>query len=84
MDTDIKGEYNKRLSKKLENYVILGYEEYCKYMVEVVKETIRENQEEDRGWFKYSEHILQPLIKRRNQLLGKAREESRENEALRQ
>ena len=53
-------------------------------MVEAVKETIRENQEEDMGWFKYSKHILQPLIKRRNQLLGKAREEPGENEALRQ
>ena len=84
MDTDIREKYNRRLSKKLEDCVTLGYEEYCKYIVEAAKETIRENKEEDMGWFKYSEQTLLLLIRRRNQLLSKAREEPGENKALKQ
>ena len=53
-------------------------------MVEVVKKAIKENPEEDIGWFMHSENASQPLIQRRNQLLSKAREESGENETLRQ
>lgn len=84
MDSEIREEYNKKLSNKRNNCVTLGYEEYCKYMVEAAKETIKENPEDDMGWFKYSEDILQPLIKKRNKLLSKARAEPGENKVLKQ
>ena len=38
---------------------MLGYEENCKHTVNAAKETIKENLEDDIGWFKHRKHTLQ-------------------------
>jgi len=77
-------DFNTKLSNVVDNCIDLGYEEFGRYMKDVVKDVVLEEVDATKGWFEYNRDFLMPILKERNKLLHKLKICDEEDEYLKQ
>jgi len=73
MKEEVKEAFNVELNNIVDNCVDLSYEEFNNYIKDAANKVVREEVDDNRGWFEFSSDLLRPLIDRRNSLLARAR-----------
>ena len=81
LDVDFKNSFNEKLSNELKDIIFgqenkMTYYQFSKAIIKAANKTTLSLEEKSKGWYNYSNNIIQPLVDKRSEVLNSIRQNS--------